>query len=122
MGTAMAANLTAAGRRVTAFVRRPEQMARLEALGLKPTSDIHDLFDCEFIISMLPDDAVVRGLVFGRGDLGREGLITGLAPGAIHLSMSTISTAAASELATAHGRHGQGYVAAPVFRATRWPN
>jgi 3-hydroxyisobutyrate dehydrogenase-like beta-hydroxyacid dehydrogenase len=29
--------------------------------------------------------------------------------------MSTISTAAASDLARAHARHGQGYVAAPVF-------
>jgi 3-hydroxyisobutyrate dehydrogenase-like beta-hydroxyacid dehydrogenase len=36
-------------------------------------------------------------------------------PGAIHLSMSTISTAAASLLAGEHARHGQGYVAAPVF-------
>ena len=29
--------------------------------------------------------------------------------------MSTISTAAASELASEHARYGQGYVAAPVF-------
>ena len=29
--------------------------------------------------------------------------------------MSTISTSAASDLATEHARHGQGYVAAPVF-------
>ena len=36
-------------------------------------------------------------------------------PGAIHLSMSTISTAAASLLAREHARNGQGYVAAPVF-------
>jgi 3-hydroxyisobutyrate dehydrogenase-like beta-hydroxyacid dehydrogenase len=36
-------------------------------------------------------------------------------PGAIHLSMSTISTAAASVLASEHARHGHGYVAAPVF-------
>jgi 3-hydroxyisobutyrate dehydrogenase-like beta-hydroxyacid dehydrogenase len=36
-------------------------------------------------------------------------------PGAIHLSMSTISTTAASLLASEHARNGQGYVAAPVF-------
>jgi 3-hydroxyisobutyrate dehydrogenase-like beta-hydroxyacid dehydrogenase len=29
--------------------------------------------------------------------------------------MSTISTATASDLATEHANHGQGYVAAPVF-------
>jgi hypothetical protein len=38
-----------------------------------------------------------------------------LIPGAIHLSMSTISTTASSELASEHARDGQGYVAAPVF-------
>ena len=40
---------------------------------------------------------------------------SGLKRGAIHLSMSTISTATASQLAAEHARHGQGYVAAPVF-------
>jgi 3-hydroxyisobutyrate dehydrogenase-like beta-hydroxyacid dehydrogenase len=115
MGEAMAANLAAVGRRVVAYVRRPERMGRLVALGLKPTTDFTDLFDCEVVISMLPDDAAIREVVFGRDDLGRDGLAMGLMPGAIHLSMSTISTAAAAYLAGAHARCGQGYVAAPVF-------
>ena len=115
MGTAMAANLAAAGRRVIAYVRRPEQMGKLVALGLKPTTDITNLFDCEVVISMLPDDDAVRDVVLGRADLGIDGLAVGLTPGAIHLSMSTISTATASRLASEHARHGQGYVAAPVF-------
>ena len=70
MGTAMAANLAAAGRQVIAYVRRPEQMGKLEALGLRPTTDIVDLLDCEVVISMLPDDDAVREVVFGRADLG----------------------------------------------------
>jgi 3-hydroxyisobutyrate dehydrogenase-like beta-hydroxyacid dehydrogenase len=115
MGTRMAANIAAAGHRVIAYVRRPEQMGRLVALGLKPTTDIALLFDCEFVISMLPDDAAVRDVVFGRQDLGLDGLAMGMMPGAIHLSMSTISTAAATHLASEHARCGQGYVAAPVF-------
>jgi 3-hydroxyisobutyrate dehydrogenase-like beta-hydroxyacid dehydrogenase len=64
---------------------------------------------------MLPDDDAVREIVFGQGDIGLKGLGAGLKPGAIHLSMSTISTAAASCLASEHARNGQGYVAAPVF-------
>jgi 3-hydroxyisobutyrate dehydrogenase-like beta-hydroxyacid dehydrogenase len=115
MGTAMAANLVASGRRVVAYVRRPEQIKKLEALGLMPTTDIGDLLDCELVISMLPDDNAVREVVFGRKDLGLDGLAGGLMPGAIHLSMSTISTAAALLLAKEHARNGQGYVAAPVF-------
>ena len=113
MGTAMAKNLAAAGHRVIACVRRPQQMGTLLALGLKPTTDLADVFDCEIVITMLPDDAAVRDVALGREEI--KGLTAGLAPGAIHLSMSTISTAAASQLAAAHARCGQGYVAAPVF-------
>src|SRR6202158_5353334 len=83
MGTAMAANLVAAGRRVIAYVRRPDQIGKLEALRIRPTTDISDLLDCEVVISMLPDDAAVREIVFGCKDAGRDGLAAGLMPGAI---------------------------------------
>jgi 3-hydroxyisobutyrate dehydrogenase-like beta-hydroxyacid dehydrogenase len=115
MGAAMAANLAAEGRHVIAYVRRPDQKGKLEALGLRPTTDIGDLLHCEVIISMLPDDDAVREIVFGRGNIGLDGLAAGLKSGAIHLSMSTISTATAALLASEHARNGQGYVAAPVF-------
>jgi 3-hydroxyisobutyrate dehydrogenase-like beta-hydroxyacid dehydrogenase len=111
----MAANLVAAGRRVIAYVRRLDQFGELEALGLNPTTDIGDLLDCDVVISMLPDDDAVREVVFGDSDDDLDGLAAGLMPGAIHLSMSTISTAAASAMASEHARHRQRYVAAPVF-------
>jgi 3-hydroxyisobutyrate dehydrogenase-like beta-hydroxyacid dehydrogenase len=113
MGAAMAANLAADGGRVVAYVRRPDQMDKLAALGIRPTTEITELSGCDVVISMLPDDAAVGGLVFG-GE-GGPGLGSGLQRDAIHLSMSTISTAAASRLAGEHARRGQGYVAAPVF-------
>jgi 3-hydroxyisobutyrate dehydrogenase-like beta-hydroxyacid dehydrogenase len=115
MGTAMATNLASAGRRVIAYVRRPDQQGKLAALGLKPTTNIANLFECEVVISMLPDDAAVREIVFGREAVGLHGLAQGLRPGAVHLSMSTISTTAATELASEHASNEQGYVAAPVF-------
>jgi 3-hydroxyisobutyrate dehydrogenase-like beta-hydroxyacid dehydrogenase len=115
MGTAMAANLVASGRQVIAYVRRPDRIGELEALGLRATTDIADLLDCNVVISMLPDDDAVREIVFGPKDKGLKGLAAGMLGSAIHLSMSTISTAAASMLANEHGRNGQGYVAAPVF-------
>jgi 3-hydroxyisobutyrate dehydrogenase-like beta-hydroxyacid dehydrogenase len=114
MGTAMAANLAAAGCRVTGYVRRQEQLGQVRGLGISSTMDISELFDCEIVISMLPDDDAVRGVVFGHEN-NSGGLAAGLRPGAIHLSMSTISTAATTEFASAHARRGQGYVAAPVF-------
>src|ERR1700733_6093222 len=115
MGTAMAANLTAAGHRVIAYVRHADQLEKLAGLGLEPTTDITRLSDCDVVVSMLPDDAAVRDVVLGRQNPGTAGLATGLKPGAIHLSMSTISTSAASDLAKVHARQGQSYVAAPVF-------
>jgi len=115
MGKQMASNLAAAGRSVIAYVRRADQITQLEELGLRPTTDMGNLLDCEVVISMLPDDEAAREVVFGRRDDDLDGLAAGLMPGAIHLSMSTISTAAASLLAAEHVRHGQGYVAAPVF-------
>ena len=114
MGTAMAANLAAAGCRVIGYVRRQELIGKVRGVGVTPTMDIAELFDCEIVISMLPDDAAVRGVVFGGENLA-DGLAAGLLPGAIHLSMSTISTAAAAEFASEHARRSQGYVAAPVF-------
>jgi 3-hydroxyisobutyrate dehydrogenase-like beta-hydroxyacid dehydrogenase len=115
MGAAMAANLAAKGRPVIAYVRHQDQIGQLKALSLTPTTDITDLFDCDVVITMLPDDDAVREIVFGRRDIGLEGLAEGLNPGAIHLSMSTISSATAFLLAGEHARNGQGYVAAPVF-------
>ena len=107
MGTAMAANLANTARRVTAYVRRPDQMGTLIGLGLRPTMEFANLFDCEVVISMLPDDGAVRDVVLGREDAGVKGLASGLKRGAIHLSMSTISTSAAAFLAAEHARRGQ---------------
>jgi 3-hydroxyisobutyrate dehydrogenase-like beta-hydroxyacid dehydrogenase len=84
-------------------------------MGLEPTTDICDLFDCEVVITMLPDDDAVRDVLLGRAELGLDGLAMGLMPGAIHLSMSTIATSTSRQLAAEHARCGHGYVAAPVF-------
>jgi len=55
MGTAMAANLANTANRVTAYVRRPDQLGALIGLGLRPTLKLADLFDCEVVITMLPE-------------------------------------------------------------------
>lgn len=114
MGSAMAANLATDGRPVTAYVRHTTQVDALAAHGIEPTTDIHDLFACEVIISMLPDDRVLREVTLGKAN-GIVGLVDGMKAGAIHVSMSTISPATAALLASDHARNGQGYIAAPVF-------
>lgn len=110
MGTAMASNLAADGHNLCAYVRRPERINDLHALGVTATTCRSDLFDSDIIITMLPDDAAVRNVFFGP-----FGISESLRPGAIHLSMSTISTEASAAFLLEHERRGQGYVAAPVF-------
>src|SRR5580700_10942473 len=83
MGIAMAANLAAAGYRVIGLVRRAERLAEMKPLGLEPTAEIADLFDCEFIVSVLPDDDAARAVAFGGTANAVRGLATGLKPGAI---------------------------------------
>ena len=115
MGAAMATNLVQAGCDVRAYVRRPERIKELAALGLDTTAEVADLFDCEIVVSMLPDEKAVRDVMFGLEPRPGNGLASGLMPGAIHLSMSTISTAASSAIDSGHAKLDQGYVAAPVF-------
>jgi 3-hydroxyisobutyrate dehydrogenase-like beta-hydroxyacid dehydrogenase len=64
----------------------------------------------EAVVTMLADDRAVEDVV-----LGDEGVLRGLAKGAIHVSSSTISVELSGRLAAAHHAAGQGYVAAPVF-------
>jgi 3-hydroxyisobutyrate dehydrogenase-like beta-hydroxyacid dehydrogenase len=116
MGSPMAANLAAAGRKVVAYNRHPERREELAALGLTPTEKFADLFDCGLVISMVSDDHAATDIVFGQsGGWPRAGLAAGLRRDAVHVSMSTISPDVSNRLATEHARHGQGYVAAPVF-------
>ena len=53
--------------------------------------------------------------MFGSDPRLGTGLASVLMPGVIHLSMSTIGTAASSAIESQHARLNQGYVAAPVF-------
>jgi 3-hydroxyisobutyrate dehydrogenase-like beta-hydroxyacid dehydrogenase len=110
MGTQIAANLVSADRQVTAYVRRPERIDALSALGIRPTMKLEKLAHCDIVITMLPDDNSVREVMYGA-----NGLASRLQRGAIHLSMSTIGTATAAFLASEHTVRDQGYVAAPVF-------
>src|SRR6476646_2400574 len=115
MGSAMAANLAGGGFAVLGYLRNPERNADIKALGVEPTNKLAELFDCDIVITMVSDDAAAREIVLGDGSPNGEGLASGLKPGALHISMSTISPTLSSTIADEHARHGQHYVAAPVF-------
>ena len=110
MGDPMARRL--AGAFELAVFNRDSAKARpFEALGARLSGSVREAVEgAELAVTMLADDGAEEALAFGPG-----GLLEVLAPGAIHVSMSTIGIATSARLADAHATAGQGFVAAPVF-------
>lgn len=111
MGSAIARNLLRAGHEVTVYNRSRDKAEALGGEGARVAeSPAAASTGVEAALSMLADDAAVRHVV-----MAGDGIAAGLDPGAVHVSISTISTALARELAAEHARRGQGYLSAPVF-------
>jgi 3-hydroxyisobutyrate dehydrogenase-like beta-hydroxyacid dehydrogenase len=110
MGYGMAANLLKAGHDVTVYNRTPAKAEALMSLGAKVASNIAEACRGDAVITMLANDEAVESVV-----LGHDGVIANLAPGALHISSSTISVALSERLTHEHATKGQRFVAAPVF-------
>jgi 3-hydroxyisobutyrate dehydrogenase-like beta-hydroxyacid dehydrogenase len=111
MGAPMARNLLRAGHDVTVWNRTLSKAEALRTDNAKVADSVATATrDADFVITMIADDHAVRSAVLDAG-----GVLENLAPGASHISMSTISVALSQQLAAEHARHGQHYVAAPVF-------
>jgi 3-hydroxyisobutyrate dehydrogenase-like beta-hydroxyacid dehydrogenase len=111
MGLAMAQNLLKAGFPLTVYNRSIEKtkpLAEQGAVVVKNPAEAAQTAD--ILITMLTDDAALEEVA-----LGKEGFISHLPAGSIHLSMSTISPDIARRLAIAHEKRNTVYVAAPVF-------
>jgi 3-hydroxyisobutyrate dehydrogenase-like beta-hydroxyacid dehydrogenase len=110
MGAGMAANLIAAGHEVTVYNRTPAKVQALVERGARAAARGADACRGEVVITMLADDAALESVVFGA-----DGILRNLAPGAIHVSTSTIGVALSERLTKAHAEARQRFVAAPVF-------
>jgi 3-hydroxyisobutyrate dehydrogenase-like beta-hydroxyacid dehydrogenase len=111
MGAPLARRLLAAGHDVTVWNRTPERAQALAAQGAKVAATPADAArSAEAVLSMLFDDAANEEVLFGSG-----GVLDALPPGALHVSLSTISVALSERLTAEHARRGQLFVAAPVF-------
>lgn len=111
MGLPMASNLLAAGVKLKVFNRTASKAAPLVAKGAVLAGKPGDAVVAGgVVLTMLADDAAVESVV-----VGEDGLAARLAPGGIHLSMSTIAPATARRLAHYHTQRGSIYVASPVF-------
>lgn len=110
MGREFAANLLADGYHVAVCDHHPENVEALAPSGAIAAERLSDLADCDVVLTSLPDDDALAEVA-----LAPEGLAAILAPGAVHVSMSTVSPGVSRRVAEDHARHRQGYVAAPVL-------
>jgi 3-hydroxyisobutyrate dehydrogenase-like beta-hydroxyacid dehydrogenase len=111
MGIAMARNLLRASHDVTVWNRTRSKAEELRDHNAIIADSIgHATRGADFVITMLADDHAVSSAA-----LDAVGILDTLAPGATHISMSTISVALSRQLAAEHEKRGQHYIAAPVF-------
>jgi 3-hydroxyisobutyrate dehydrogenase-like beta-hydroxyacid dehydrogenase len=111
MGAAIAANLVRAGHQVAVWNRSPAKAQGLIGLGAvaAPTPEAAAI-GAEAVLTMVADDSALDSVLSGS-----HGLLEGLARGALHVSLSTISVATADRLAILHAERGQQLLCAPVF-------
>ncbi len=110
MGHGMATNLLKAGHQITVYNRSPGKAEALVQQGAIAARNVAEASTGEVVFTMLSDDEAVENVTFGE-----NGIVASLAPGATHVSSSTISVALSERLAAAHAEAGQQYAAAPVF-------
>jgi 3-hydroxyisobutyrate dehydrogenase-like beta-hydroxyacid dehydrogenase len=110
MGAAMAGNLLKAGHELTVYNRSSEKARGLITQGATLAATVSDACKGDAVVTMLANDEAVEDVV-----LGRDGVLTRLRPGALHISSSTISIPLSQRLSQEHAHHDQRYIAAPVF-------
>ena len=108
MGHAFAVNLVEDGHQVFVYDRDAKRTAAVT--GARAAAGLADLAACDVVLTSLPDDDALAAVA-----LGPDGLVGVLAPGAVHLSTSTVSPTISRRVAEEHARHQQDYVAAPVL-------
>lgn len=110
MGTALARLLVKSGEDVTVWNRTPSRAEALTREGARAAKSAAEaVAGAEVVLTMLIDDGAVEDVLHG------DGVLDSLPPGAIHVSMSTLSVGLSKKLTEEHARRGQHFVAAPVF-------
>jgi len=111
MGTPIAANLLKAGFGLRVYNRTASKAAPLTAMGATLAASPADVAQPGgIVLTMLADDRAVEEVCFAE-----QSFVERLAPGGIHVSLSTISPVTARRLAERHVKYKVDYVASPVF-------
>ncbi len=111
LGTPIAINLVEKGHELIVYNRTQAKTKTLTDKGAIAGNSIAMVASqCNVVFSIVSDDAALKAITAEA-----DGLVSHLAPGSIHVSMSTILPQTAEELAALHNKNKQHYLAAPVF-------
>jgi 3-hydroxyisobutyrate dehydrogenase-like beta-hydroxyacid dehydrogenase len=111
MGAVMVPRLVGAGHDVTVWNRTLAKAEELTGLGAKAAVGAPDtVLGQDLIFSSLKDDAAHEELFLGANPLMDE-----IAPGQLHISLSTLSVALSRRFTDEHAKRQQQFVGAPVF-------
>ena len=113
MGRPMALNLLRAGHRLFVHARRAESMAPLiEAGAVGCSNPAQAARHAQVVFTMVSDTPDVEQVILGTGE--DDGVLAGVAAGALVVDMSTISPSATRVLAARIGEQGAEMLDAPV--------
>jgi 3-hydroxyisobutyrate dehydrogenase-like beta-hydroxyacid dehydrogenase len=111
MGSGLAARLLDLGYKVGVYNRTEAAAACFVERGARLAARPRDVaVPGGIAITMVANDEALEAVT-----LGEHGLLHGLGPGGVHLSMSTVSAGVVQRLARAHAEAGSTLVCAPVF-------
>lgn len=111
LGTPIAENILKKQEQLFVYNRTESKMQPLVEKGASRCSSIKELASaCHVVFSMMSDDAALNQITKGN-----EGIAQNLKAGGIHICMSTILPATASQLAAIHKQNNSHYIAAPVM-------
>ena len=111
LGTAIAENILQKRQQLFVYNRTASKTQPLISKGATFCNNIKELASTsDIVFSMVSDDAALNHITKGK-----DGIAENLKAGAIHICMSTILPATASQLAAIHDQHDSHYIAAPVM-------
>ena len=114
MGAPMSRRVLAAGYPVSVFEPIAQNRATVVAEGASlATSIAHMAAACDIVVSTIPNDNVLKAIIFGEDGLGSH-----LKPGQVFVEMSTVSPAISTIVAAQFQRRGVDYIRAPVSGST----
>lgn len=110
MGRPMALNLIKAGHGLTVWARRPEAAQPLSVAGAAVAASAREVAAASDVVFVVVSDTPdVEQVLFGE-----EGVAAGAAPGSVVVDCSTISPAAARDMAARLAKRGVEMLDAPV--------